>query len=199
MRKQTLFLLFFVLLTFFGISFATQSGDKASPIPADQQALDFVYNKKVLASKMVEETNKNLLKSLIADINSQCGKFKTNVDIMTSGHCTIRDSNGNLVTFKMFKSGNHYIFTKKVQEPITITTPSTGTKLQATPNVPSQSSVGLGRWLKIFSGIVYVVLTVYLFIVAGSNLFKRELLFLILDLLLWAILTVAMYIVMGGF
>jgi len=187
------------MLTFFRFSFATQSGDKASPLPGDKQALDFVYNKKVLAVKMVKDANKNLLKSLIADINSQCGKFKTNVDIMTSGHCTIRDSNGNLVTFKVFKSGNYYVFTKEVQKSITITTPPTGTKLQATPNVPSQSSVSLGRWLKIFSGVVYVVLAIYLFVVAGSNLFKRELLFLILDLLLWAILTVAMYIVMGGF
>jgi hypothetical protein len=189
-----------VLLTFFGFSFATQSGgQKASPIPADQQALDFVYNRKVLALKMVKETKKNLIKSLIGDIDSQCGKFKPDVDIMTSGHCTIRDSNGNLVTFKVFKSGNYYIFTKKVQKPFTIKTSQVYLKLQTTPNVPSQSSVGLGRWFKIFSGIVYVVLTVYLFIVAASNLLKREFLFLLLDLLLWAILTAAMYTVMGGF
>jgi len=199
MRKQTLFLLFFVLITFFGFSFATQSGgQKSSPIPADQQVLDFVY-KRALTLKMVKETKKNLLKSLIGDIDSQCGKFEPDVNILTSGHCTIRDPNGNLVTFKVHKSGNYYIFTKKVQKSFTITTPTTSTKLQATPNVPSQSSVDLGRWLKIFSGIVYAALTVYLFVVAASNLFKREILFLLLDLLLWAILTVAMYTVMGGF
>jgi len=188
-----------LLLTFFGFSFATQSGGQnVSPIPGDKQALDFVYNKQVLASKMVKETKKNLIKSLIGDIDSQCGRFKPDVDIMTSGHCTIRDSNGNLVTFKVFKSGNYYIFTKKVQKPFNIKTSKVYLKVQATPNVPSQSSVGLGRWLKIFSGIVYVTLTVYLFVVAVSNLFKREILFLLIDLLLWVILTAAMYTVMGG-
>lgn len=198
---NTLFLLTFPLLIFFGFTYAQQSGSssKITPPTIDQQVQKFVQSKQVITSEVIDKSKQDVIKSMIANINSMCGNFSTNTDILTSAECTTKDSNGNLVTFEMdCQGGNSCVFTKRIDQPITITQTPTSTSVQATPNVPSQSAVSTERWLKIFAGLVYVVLTVYLFIVASSNLLKREILFLVIDLLLWAALTSAMYAVLKG-
>jgi len=200
MRKYTLFLLTFLMFTFFGLSFAKSSGDgKSSPLPADKIVLKFVNSKLPYDAIDIKKSKKALMKSLIATINSWCGKFKTNVNIIESGHCSVKDSNGNLVTFKVDCSGGSCVFSRKTQKIVKIEGQPTSFEIQATPNLPPKSSVGLGKWIKIFAGIMYAVLTVYLFVAAASNLFKREILFLFLDIFLWAALTAAMYTVIGGF
>jgi len=197
---NTPFLLTFLLLIFFGFTFAQQSGgQKITPATIDQQVQKFVQSKQVITSEVIDKSKQDVIKSMIANINSMCGNFSTNTDILTSAECTTKDSNGNLVTFKMdCQGGNSCVFTKRIDQPITITQTPTSTSVQATPNIPPQSAVSTERWLKIFAGLVYVTLTVYLFIVASSNLVKREILFLVVDLLLWAALTSAMYVVLKG-
>jgi len=200
MRKYTLFLLFFILLTFFGLSFAQNSSkEKSSPIPGDKTVIKFVNSKDPYTAIDIKKSNKALMKSLIGTIDSWCGKFKTNVDIMESGHCSVRDGHNNLVTFKVDCSGGSCVFSRKTQETTKIVGQPTSFEMQATPNLPPKSTVSVGKWIKIFAGIMYAVLTVYLFVAAASNLFKREILFLFLDIFLWAILTAAMYTVIGGF
>jgi len=152
-----------------------------------------------VVTEIIDKSKHDVIKSMIADINSMCGNFSTNTDILTSAECTTKDSNGNLVTFKMdCQNGNYCKFTKAIYQPITITQTPSSTEVQATPNVPPQSAVSTEKWLKVFAGLIYVALTVYLFMVASSNLIKREILFLVVDLLLWAALTAAMYTVING-
>ena len=170
MRKYTLLFLSFILLTFLEISFAQQSGKQvSSPIPADKMVLRFVNSKNPYTAIDIKKSNKALMKSLIATINSWCGKFKTNVDIMESGHCSVKDANGNLVTFKVACSGGSCAFSRKTQETMKIEGQPTSFEVQATPNLPPKSTVSVGRWIKIFSGIIYAVLTVYLFVAAASK------------------------------
>jgi hypothetical protein len=200
--QGTLFLLTFLLLTFFGLSFAQKSGgsQKITPITIDKQVIQFVQSKQDITTKVIDKSKQKEIQSLIGVINSMCGNFNTNPDILTSAKCNTRDSNGNLVKFDINCQGNSCSFTKTIKQPITITQAPTSTSIQATPNVPPQSAVSTERWLKVFAGLVYVVLTIYLLMIASSNLFKREILFLIIDLSLWAALTTAMYVVFkGGF
>jgi len=191
----------FLLFIFFGFSFAGKSSDsKVNSITIDKQLLAFVNSEKIVTRKSISEANKAEIRSLIALINKTCGKFKVNTSIFSSAECTTTDpKTGNLIKFSMNCQDGACKFRKVIYELAKIKTTPTNFKIQASPNVPSQSAVGLGRWMKVFSGLVYVALTIYLFVVAVSNLFKRELLFLIVDLTLWAILTAAMYVVMGGF
>jgi hypothetical protein len=200
MRKHTLFLLTFLFIIFSGFSFAQQSSgsSKISPATVDQQVQKFVLSKQPITSKMIDTSKKKEIKSLIGAINSMCGHFETNPDILTSAKCTTKDSQGNLVTFNMDCSSGSCVFTKRIDQPITITQTPTAAEVQATPNVPPQSAVSTERWVKIFAGLIYVMLTVYLFMVAANNLIKREILFLIVDLSLWAALTTAMYVVLNG-
>ena len=204
MRKHTLyyaiFLLIFALLTFFGLTFAQQSGDKkVTPISVDNQVEQFVQSKQPITVKMINKSKKDVIKSMIANINSMCGNFKTNTDVLSSASCTITDSKGNIVKFDIdCQGGNSCIFKKEIHQPITITQTPTSTSVQASPNVPPQSAVSTEKWLKVFAGLIYVMLTVYLFMTASSNLLKREILFLIVDLSLWAALTTAMYVVLNG-
>jgi hypothetical protein len=201
---NTSFLLTFFLLTFLGLSFAQQSdsSQKITPPVIDQQVQKFIQSKQPYVTETIDKSKKDVIKSMIASINSMCGNFNTNTDILTSAECTTKDSNGNTVTFKIDcpNGSNSCTVTKAIHQPITITQTPTSMKIQASPNVPPQSAVSTGRWLKVFAGLVYVVLTVYLLMVASSNLLKREILFLVVDLLLWAALTSAMYVVFkGGF
>ena len=202
MKKHKLFLLTFLLLIFFGFSFAQQSGgsSKITPLTIDSQVQKFVQSKQPYVTETIDKSKQDVIKSMIANINSMCGNFSTNTDILTSAECTTKDSNGNLVTFKMDcpNGSKSCTFTKAVHQQITITQTPISVETQATPNVPSRSAVSTERWLKIFAGLVYVTLTVYLLMVASSNLIKREILFLVVDLLLWAALTSAMYAVFNG-
>jgi|GEM_PF-1979838 len=198
---NTLFLLTFLLLIFFGFTYAQQSGgQKVTPVTIDNQVQKFVQSKQPYVTETIDKSKQDVIKSMIANINSMCGNFSTNTDILTSAECTTKDSNGNTVTYKMDcpNGSKSCTFTKAVHQPITITQTPTSMQIQSTPNVPPQSAVSTERWLKIFAGLVYVTLTVYLFIVASSNLVKREILFLVVDLLLWAALTSAMYVVLKG-
>ena len=196
MRKHILLMLSSLLLVFYGISLA-----KGSPNYAYKQAQDFVDNEKIVTHNIVSEAKKNVIKTYIALIRKTCGKFGNNTSLFSSAKCTkINLKTGVRVTYSMScQQGKHCTFTKVKHVLSKIKITPTSYKVKATPNVPSQSSVGLGKWMKIFSGLVYVSLTIYLLLIAISNLFKRELLFLIIDLSLWAMLTAAMYVVMGGF
>jgi len=189
-----------MLLTFFGFSFAQQSGgsQQITPVTIDKQVQSFVQSKQTVTTETIDKSKKDVIKSVIANINSMCGSFNTNTDILSSAECTTKDSNGNTVTFKMDCQGDSCKFTKAIHEPLTITQTPTSTSVQATPNLPPQSEVSTEKWLKIFAGLIYVVLTVYLLMAASSNLLKREILFLVVDLSLWAALTAAMYVVMSG-
>ena len=200
MRKYTLFLLTFFILTFFGLTFADQSNtQKITPPVIDQQMEKFVSNKQPYVVEKINKSEKDVIKSMIADINSMCGNFNVaDTSLLNSAKCTITDSDGNHVTYEMSCQGKFCTFTKVTHVPITIKQTPISVETQATPNVPPQSAVSTERWLKIFAGLVYVTLTVYLLIVASSNLIKREILFLVVDLLLWAALTSAMYAVLNG-
>jgi len=200
MRKYTLFLLTFFILTFVGLTFAGQSDNqKITPPVIDQQVEQLVSKKQPYVVEKINKSEKDVIKSLIADINSMCGNFNvTDTSLLNSAKCTITDSNGNRVTYKISCQGKFCTFTKAVHAPITIKQTPISVDMQATPNVPPQSEVSTEKWLKIFAGLVYAALTVYLLMVASSNLLKRELLFLIVDLLLWAALTSAMYVVYNG-
>jgi hypothetical protein len=204
MRKHillnTLFLLTFLLLIPFGFSLAKQSGDKkVTPITVDKQLIQFVESKEIATSKKIKEANKEEIKSLIALIQKSCGNFDTNVDLLSSAKCTTEDAHGDLVEYSMNCQDGYCNFSKVIHKPIVVkAVGQQNVSIQGTPNVPSKSAVGLGKWLKIFSGIIYVSLTIYLFMIAVSNLLKRELLYFIIDIILWAALTSAMYAVLGG-
>jgi hypothetical protein len=200
MKKQSLFLLTFLLLTFLGFSFAQQSGEqKVTPLVIDQQVQQFIQSKQPYVIETIDKSKQDVIKSMIANINSMCGNFNVaDASLLKSAECTITDSNGNLVTYKMSCQGKFCTFTKATHVPISIKQTPISIETQATPNVPPSSEVSTEKWLKIFAGLVYVVLTVYLLMVASSNLIKRELLFLVVDLLLWAALTSAMYAVFSG-
>jgi hypothetical protein len=203
MRHRILLTLTFLLFIVFGnnIALANSSAKQVTPVTEDKQVLKFIQSKQPITMKAIDKSNKDMIKSMIADINSMCGNFNNDPQILTDSECTTRDANGNLVTFKVkCQDGNSCLFTKEIHEPITITQTPSSTQVQASPNVPSQSSVSTEKWLKVFAGLIYVVLTIYLLMIASSNLFKREILFLVVDLSLWAALTAAMYVVLkGGF
>ena len=190
----------FLLFTFFELSFAQQSSGKLTPITIDEQILSFVQSQLPIVTKSISEAKKREVRSLIEAINSVCGNFDTNVYLLSSAKCSMIDSNGNLVTFEMSCQDGTCNFTKKIQKHITIkVSGQQNVGIQATPNVPSPKSTSIGKWIKISAAIMYVILTIYLFMVAASNLFKREIIFLVIDLLLWAAITATMYMVMGGF
>jgi hypothetical protein len=195
-----------VLLSFIcvGLSFAQSSGDssKVTSKQIDEYIEHFVLSEKPITSEVLSKSKKALYESLIRTINNMCGRFNSNSDLFPDGECTTRDKQGDLVEIKVDcqgGSGKTCLFTKEIHQRLHVqVSGQSNLAVQATPNVPSQSSAGLGRWMKIFSGLIYVAITIYLFMIAASNLFKRELLFFLVDLILWAILTAAMYAVMGG-
>jgi len=195
MRKYIILLLSSFLFVY-GISFG-----KGSPMYGYKQAQAFLNSEKIVTHKTISQAKKNVIKTYIALIRKTCGKFGNNTSLFSSAKCTkINLKTGVRVTYSMScQQGKHCTFTKVKHVLSKIKITPTSYKVKATPNVPSQSSVGLGKWMKIFSGLVYVSLTIYLLLIAISNLFKREMLFLIIDLSLWAVLTAAMYVVMGGF
>jgi len=203
LHTSTLFLITFLLLTFFGFSFAQQSGGstKVTPADIDQQIQGFVQSKQYVTVKEIKESKKKIIRSMIADIKSMCGNFNTNTYILTSAKCTTKDpKTGYRITFSMNCQNGACKFTKEIHKPLKITMTPRSVREQATPNLPPQSKVSTEKWLKIFASMIYVILTVYLFIAASTNLLKREILFLIVDLSLWAALTTAMYVVIkGGF
>jgi len=185
--------LFLLLLTFFGLGFA-----KLTPVTIDKQLQQFINNKQTVVTKEIKVAREKEAESVIRVISSACHKPYS--DLLTSIQCTVKDSNGNNVTIKASCQGDSCKLTKEVHEKLTITQTPTYTEMQASPNLPPQSQVSTERWLKIFAGLIYVLLTVYLFMAASSNLIKRQILFLVVDLLLWAALTSTMYVVFtGGF
>ena len=195
-----IFLLLLLFFTFFGFSFAQKSsGQKITPPVVDQQLEKFIQNKKPIVTEEISKSKKEVIRSLIADINSMCGRYNINPRLILSAKCTTRDSNGNIVTVSLdCHGGSSCIFTKITNKRITITQTPVSAKMQATPNVPPESAVSTERWLKVFAGLVYVSLTIYLFILASNNLLKREVLSLAIDLSLWAALTTAMYFILNG-
>jgi len=186
-------ILFLLLLTFFGLGFA-----KVTPVTIDKQIQQFIDSKQTAVAKEIKLARKKEAESVLRLVSSACHKPYS--DLLTSTQCTVKDSNGKLVTIKVSCQGDSCNLTKAVHEPLKITQTPTSMEMQASPNLPPQSQVSTERWLKIFAGLIYVLLTVYLFMAASSNLIKREMLFLVVDLLLWAALTSAMYVVFtGGF
>jgi len=196
MRKYILLLLSSLLFMFYEISLA-----KGSPMHAYKQAQAFLNSQEIVTHKTISEAKKNVIKTFIVLIKKSCGNFNAKASFYSSAKCTkINPKTGERVTYEMScQQGKYCKFTKVKHVLATMKTTPTSYKVKATPNVPSQSAVGLGKWMKIFSGLIYVALTIYLLLLAISNLFKREILFLIIDLSLWAILTATMYVVMGGF
>ena len=167
-----------------------------------KQAQAFLNSEKIVTHKTISQAKKNVIKTYIALIRKTCGKFGNNTSLFSSAKCTkINLKTGVRVTYSMScqQSNKYCKFTKIKNKIVKVKTTPTNIRVKATPNVPSQSSVSLGKWMKIFSGLIYVALSTYLLLVAISNLFKREMLFLVIDLSLWAVLTATMYVVMGGF
>jgi len=190
--KGFLFNIFFLLLfTVFGLGFA-----KVTPVTIDKQLQQFINNKQTVVTKEIKVAREKEAESVLKIISSVCHKSYS--DLLTSTQCTVKDSKGQLVTIKASCQGDSCKLTKAVHEKLKITQTPTYTEMQASPNLPPQSQVSTEKWLKIFAGLIYVILTVYLFIAASSNLIKREILFLVVDLLLWAALTSAMYVVFTG-
>jgi len=196
-----IFLIVLLSLTFVGLSFA-QGSSKTTAYEMDKYIEHFVLSEKPLTMEVLSKSKKTLYQSLIRTINNMCGRFGSNSALFPDGQCTTRDKQGDLVIIKVScqdGSGKTCLFTKEIHQRLHVqVSGQSNLAIQATPNVPSQSASGLGRWMKVFSGLIYVAITIYLFIIAASNLFKRELLFFLVDLILWAILTAAMYAVMGG-
>jgi len=188
-------IVFLLLLTVFELGFA-----KVTPTTIDKQILQYINNKQTAVTKEIKLARKREAESVIKLIYSMCHRHVPNTNLLNSAECTIKDSNGNYVTIKASCHGGSCKLTKAVHVPLKITQTPTSMEIQAAPNLPPQSQISTERWLKIFAGLIYVLLTVYLFIAASSNLIKREILFLVVDLLLWAALTSAMYVVFtGGF
>jgi len=202
MRNSILVLLTSLLLVFFGPSFAQQSSNqKMTPLDVDKIVERFIQSKQPAVTEMVAESKKDLIKVMIANINSLCGNFDADSQILSSAKCTIIDPRTHdRVTISMNCQNGYCKFTKAIHEPIRITMSPTPTAIQASPNLPPESAVSTEKWLKVFAGLIYVLLTIYLFMAASTNLLKREILFLVVDLSLWAALTTAMYVVLkGGF
>jgi len=184
-------ILFLLLFTFFGLGFA-----KVTPVTIDKQLQQFIDSKQTAVSKEIKTARKKEAESIIRLVSSACHKPYS--ELLTSIQCTVKDSNGNYVTIKASCQGGSCTLTKAIHVPLKITQTPTSMEMQASPNLPPQSQVSTERWLKIFAGLIYVTLTIYLFMAASSNLIKREILFLVVDLLLWAALTSAMYAVFSG-
>ncbi len=115
--------------------------------------------------------------------------------LLNTATITTVDKNGNpiIMTLKCLNiNGTKQCLYVKQQSPslnISYSNPP-NISIPVKPNNVGQVS---NPWVSVIATLMYLSLTVYLFVVASSNLFKREILYLIIDLSLWVMLTASMY------
>ncbi len=193
--------IFFLLISFVSGAYAKSGGNAGSTIPIQSNSS---IDSAVTQAQMDINHIENQDSAITQQLNNQTA---TLMQLQTYGSSnslnepliTYQDSSGNNAIMKFACSDNYKncYFIKQTATLNASISPPKAPPLPVAANTPSTS--GTKNIVHAIAGIIYILLTVYLFIIASSNLFKREILYFMIDIFMWAGLTAVLYVVWNAY
>ena len=116
-----------------------------------------------------------------------------NPDSLQNPFLNYTDSSGNPATLYV-QCDDGYKECRFLKQTATMPITTNPIPSPASPQPVNTPTASTSSIVKAIAGLIYVFLTIYLFILASSNLLRREILFFVVDLFIWSGLTTVLYV-----